>query len=159
MLLPLSNDSTLTTLQAQIDDDIFSGGHTSMLIGAEDGLNAVVFDCSKNRLEVTFAEQSSLKNTEEDAPVELVFKVAQRNSMTLDAHTIIRNSHYLGVISDDSDAIKILLSQLISSKYHLLVGVRSPQTDSRTSFIFNIVNSTSTMNNFIKACGITLPAS
>lgn len=61
-------------------------GHTTVLISAEDGLNSVVFDCSKNKLKVTFAEQSSIKNSDKVVPVELVFKVEQRNSMTFDAH-------------------------------------------------------------------------
>lgn len=158
IILSLSSGSAFANWQAEVNDDVFSGGHTSILIGKEDDLNGVVFDCSKGKLEVTYVEQETAIGSREHVSVDLVFKVDQNPPIKLDGHTIMRNSNYFGVIAENGDAIRLLLSQLKVASHALLVGVKYPQNDLNMSYSFDAGDSAVTVNKFIKACEIALPA-
>lgn len=142
----------------QVEDDVFSGGHTAMMGGGENELNGVVFDCSKDKLKVTYIERADTSDITEGIDVDLIFKIDQNPPIKFNAQTEIRNNNYFGVTANDNDSLKVLLSQMKTASHKMLVGIRYPQNDNKSSFTFSAVGSTAAVSKFVKACEIELPA-
>lgn len=155
--LSITSAAAFADWAVEIEDDVFTGGQKAMLIGAEHELNGVVVDCSKDELKVTYIERSETKNITEGLPVEMIFKVDQSSPIKFDAQTVVRNNDYFGIESDDSDNLKLFLSQLRNAKQKILIGIRYPHNDSKASFTLSASGSTASVSKLVKACEIELP--
>ncbi|EIJ7821207.1 hypothetical protein LJN20_004710 [Salmonella enterica] len=156
--LMLISGSAFANWFTKVQDDAFSDGHTAMMIGSQNTMRGITFDCSSNALSVSYIEQAGAKQITEDSPVNMLFRIDGGAPIKFNAHTTMRNSKYLGIIADDADGLKTLLAQLRKAKRQVLLGLQSPGGDEKMSFTFSATGSTIAVNKFIKACNIDLPA-
>ncbi|OIN18270.1 hypothetical protein AO411_2003310 [Salmonella enterica subsp. enterica serovar Sarajane] len=141
----------------QTDDDVFSGGKRAMLLGVLSSVgHNVVFDCSENKLMFSFLEEDNNSMLDAPIPVDLFVKIDDNEIAKLNALMMRRNSKFMGAESSDEDNIIKLLKQLRSAKKKIIVGIQDKDGENRQSYSGDVVNSTSAVSNFVKACNIKL---
>jgi len=85
----------------QVDDDLFTGGKKATLIGyLQDADSALIFDCTKRKLTISYAERYGEQEPVSATPFNLIVKVDSGDAHKMDAHSKRRNSKYLEVSSD-----------------------------------------------------------
>lgn len=153
-LSPLAHAEWLT----KVDDDIFTGGHTAMLLGTDSGDNGIILDCTKDSLLLSYVEHGDTKNVTEGLPVDLLLKVGDAKPLKFAASTGVRNNDTFALKANDADLIRSFLAQLRVSNGKILVGIHYPQNDAKITSTFTSTGSTAAVGKFIKACEINLPA-
>lgn len=159
--LSMVSGSAFAEWGTKVEDDAFSDSQNAIMVGANeqsDNGGAIIFDCSKDKLSVSYLEpMTNPKDVVDDIPFELVFRVDSNAAIKLNGKSAIRNKEYWGIVNNNADELKQLLAQLKQSKRRLLVGVRAIINDKKLSFSIGSTGSTNAVNTFVKACGIELP--
>lgn len=153
LVMPLAHADWAT----RVDDDVFTGGHKAMMLGLLGSTNnALVFDCSKNVLDIAYVEQDSSTQDIDGLPMDLVVKIDAAPVVKFDATLSRRNSTTIQAKSEDEGAITEVLKSLQTAKSKIIVGVQSKAGTNQQSLTGNIYGSTTSVNDFIKACEIKL---
>ncbi|WP_459176226.1 hypothetical protein [Ewingella americana] len=141
----------------RVEDDVFTGGHTAIMIGLlGSSETALLFDCSKGKLDIAYVEQDKTTGDIDGLPVDLVVKIDGNPVIKLDATLSRRNANSLQAKSTDAESITSILKFLQNAKSKVLVGLQAQDGTNQQSFTGNASGSTASVNNFIKACEVKL---
>lgn len=139
------------------DDDLFSGGKKAMMIGELASSNsAIIFDCTKSNIAMSYVEMDKSSESVADIPMDLVIKIDSGEAAKLDAILSRRNVQSVQISSADAEKIKVVLKQLQDAKSKFLMGVQTKDGGNQHSLSGNVSGSTAAVNSFVKACEITL---
>lgn len=141
----------------QVDDDLFTGGKKATLVGDLQGADtALIFDCTKQKLTIAYAERYGEQEAVSAAPFNLIVKVDAGDAHKMDAQSKRRNSKYLEVSSDDREQIGAILKSLLQAKSKVLVGLETKDGGNQFSASGGVSGSTKATDQFIKACEIPI---
>lgn len=153
LLSPIAHAQWITNTE----DDLFSGGKKAMMLGSlTSSTGAIIFDCTKEKLTAAYVEEDKSSDEVPNLPMDLIIKVDENAATKLDASLSRRNAQSVQIKSDDSEKITQLLKQLQDAKSKVLVGMQTKDGGNQSSFSANVSGSTAAVNNFTKACEITL---
>lgn len=139
------------------DDDLFSGGKQAMMLGEVSSQNsAIIFDCTKQSLKVSYVEMDKTSEVTSDIPMDLILKVDANSPVKLDATLSRRNVQSIQISSNDDEQIKTLLKQIKDAKSKILIGFQTKDGGNQISLSGNASGSTVAVNSFVNACEITL---
>lgn len=140
------------------EDDIFNDGKKATLIGTlKNTSSAIVFDCTKKELGVSYIEKDDTSDVSESSSVaEIVFKIDKNPSVAMDGSFSRRNDQYIAIAADDGDKIKTILRLISDAKGKVLIGIQGKDGGNQASFTGNASNSTNAVNKFVSACDIKL---
>lgn len=156
IFLTLSSAASAQWL-VKVDNDEFGGGNTAILLGTGDGGSDILFDCSKNNLQLSYAESRNTKKVTTGLPADLVIKVGDNTPVKFFAMTAVRNESTFALEAKDKEHIKLVLAQLRSAKGNIFVGIHYPMNDYKFTFPVSSTGSYLAVGKFTKACDIVLP--
>lgn len=158
-LIPLALMPLVAKAQwlTKTDDDLFNNGQKAMLMGSlNNSSSAVIFDCTKKSLSISYVEPDSETKVENAVPVNLVVKIDKAEAVTLDANLSRRNDQAIAVESTDVESIKSILKSLHDARQKILIGMETSDGGNQSSFSGGVSNSTNAVNKFTAACEISL---
>lgn len=139
------------------EDDLFSGGKQAMMIGELSSQNsAIIFDCTKQNLKVSYVEMDKTSEVTSDIPMDLILKVDSNNPVKLDATLTRRNVQSVQISANDDEQIKTLLKQIKDAKSKIQIGVQTKDGGNQISLSGNASGSTTAVSSFASACEITI---
>ncbi|CAI1954780.1 hypothetical protein [Serratia plymuthica] len=141
----------------QVDDDLFTGGKKATLVGDLQGADAaLIFDCTKQKLTISYAERYGEQEAVSATPFNLIVKVDAGDAHKMDAQSKRRNSKYLEISSDDREQIEPILKSLLQAKSKVLVGLETKDGGNQFSASGSVAGSTKAADQFIKACELKI---
>lgn len=141
----------------QVDDDLFTGDKKATLIGDLQGADtALTFDCTKQKLTISYAERYGEQEAVSATPFNLIVKVDPGDAHKMDAQSKRRNSKYLEISSDDKEKIGSILKSLLQAKSKILVGLETKDGGNQFSASGSVAGSTKAADQFIKACELKI---
>ncbi|OWF84500.1 hypothetical protein B4907_07685 [Yersinia kristensenii] len=139
-----------------VDDDLFTGVKSYLAGDLRGNSSALLFDCTSNTLSISYIEKHTQKESDSVIPLNLIVKVDADEAQKMNAQSGMRNSNYMGITSDDKEKIIPILKSLQQAKNKFLVGVETKDGGHQYSNSGVVAGSTKAVDQFIKACGITL---
>ncbi len=157
--LCISGLMTLGLAQAgwfyHIEDDLFNGKKAT-LIGEMSQGGVLFFECKKGEVP-TLALLLSHKDSDPDLdiPVLMVLKVDRNEPIAEFGRIQKRNENYVAVYYLGNNILQIL-KEIRDGKQQVLAGYKILSNDYNNSLSGNVYKSTVGVNQFVKACGISL---
>nr|ELR5039325.1 hypothetical protein [Providencia stuartii]ELR5082446.1 hypothetical protein [Providencia stuartii] len=138
-----------------VEESIFGDNKANMIGEIKNSKAAIVFQCDKDNLRISYVELGSDKKIN-PTPVTLLMKIDDGNVIDFQAVLGRKNSEAVAATADDKEKIILLLQQLKIAKKKFLAGISVDDSDFKQSFSGNVSGSTTAVNKFITACNINL---
>lgn len=135
-----------------IQDDIFNGGKTAVLVGPISQQQSVAFDCDSDGLSLALLQKDKWSETRVSSTWNLLIKIDAGEIYRFTAASRKRNDQYVQYITQDKDEILKVLAELRGAKSKILLGIQSAEFDSKWSGTASVGGSTKATNEFIQAC-------
>ena len=138
-----------------IDDDIFSGGKTALMVGEIDPGSSLAIDCkSSGEISIAYIEKSSSDDNDEGAAFRLLIKIDDQPTIEFSGRLERRNEKYIEITSSDRDLAIQAVKEIASARRKILVGVSRLDGDSKHSASAGAAGSSKAAAKLVKACNI-----
>ncbi|ATF92820.1 Uncharacterised protein [Cedecea neteri] len=154
--LLLISHVALADWRTKVSDDVFTGGHTGLMLGTETEEKGLILDCTKDSLSLSYFEKDDTGDVTEGLPVDLVLKVGANAPIKFLAQTEARNTTIFAIKTEQSDLVKIFLSQLKTLKGNILVGIKYQQNNDKITRELKGAGSGVAASRFVQACEIDM---
>ncbi|MCF7544905.1 hypothetical protein [Pseudomonas petrae] len=135
-----------------VQDDIFSGGKTAMLIGYISPYQSVVVDCNSEGLSLALLQEEKWPEGRESSSWNLLVKVDGGAVHRFTAASGRRNDKFSQYATAEQDEILKVLEDLRSAKSQVLFGLQSEEYNAKWSGTAPVNGSTSATDRFMQAC-------
>ncbi|CAI1975530.1 hypothetical protein [Serratia fonticola] len=157
-LLLLVPAIALAKWTTKAEEDIFTGGKKATMfatIGDYSDLSVIIFDCTKNKLSLSYAEKSSNPANVPDDPVDMVVKIDSGEIKKASAAFKQWNDQYIQAGFSDRDIIIQILKEASKAKTKMIVGLSSDKFGQH-SVTVNVIGSSKAVSQFATACEIDI---
>jgi hypothetical protein len=135
-----------------VQDDIFSGGKTAMLIGYISPYQSVVVDCNSEGLSLALLQQEKPQEGRGTSSWNLLVKVDGGDVHRFTAVSGRRNDKFSQYATADQDEIMKVLQDLRNAKSQVLFGLQSEEYNAKWSGTAPVDGSTRETDRFMQAC-------
>jgi hypothetical protein len=140
----------------KVDEDVFSGKNTAIMMGGVLGSLSVYLSCDADRnTKAALIFKSGKDGIAEGIKGEIVFKVDDQETLRFDAESYQHNDNYGGFAADlEGEQAQALLTEIKTAKKRILTGLQVPSVDLKQSETLGASGSTTAATSFIKTCEI-----
>lgn len=144
----LANAGWSTTVQ----DDIFSGGKSAMMVGTISAYQSVVLDCNSEGVTLALIQQEKWQEGHDNSTWSLLVKVDDGDVHRFTAASGRRNDKFSQYGTAEQDEILKVLNDLRNAKSQVLLGLQSDVYNAKWSGTAPVNGSTSAADRFMQAC-------